>query len=65
MQKAFYILTKLVEVSLSLLERTWIGSVVEALVGKAIVASALFGSLRSLKNVEITYCSRTQQRRVK
>ena len=65
MQKAFYILTKLVEVSLSLLERTWIGSVVEAIVGKAVVASALFGSLRSLKNAEIAYGSRTQPTRVK
>lgn len=65
MQKVFYILTKLVEASLSLLDRTWIGSVVEALVGKAIVVSALFGSLRSLKNAEIAYGSRTQPTRVK
>jgi hypothetical protein len=53
MQKVSHVLTKLVEVSLFLLERTWVGSVVEAIVGKAVVASALFASLRYLKKLQV------------
>ena len=53
MQKLYGALTKLLEFSLFLLDRTWVGSCVEAIIGKAVVASALFASLRYIKGVEV------------
>lgn len=56
-RKVIHVLTKAVEMSLFLLERTWMGSVVEAIIGKALVASSLFVWLRYLKQVQINYAS--------
>jgi hypothetical protein len=44
---------KSVEVSLLLLDRTWIGSVIEAVIGKTVVTHALAGLLRLLQNLAV------------
>lgn len=53
MQKALRVLAKPIEVLLSWLERTWFGSVVDAVIGKELVGSALYASLRFLKSIQL------------
>jgi hypothetical protein len=56
-QKVFLVLTKPLEVSLYLLDRTWIGSVTDAIIGKELVASALFATFRFLKKLQTSWPS--------
>ena len=53
-QKVFDALTKPLEISLYLLDKTWGGSVAEAIIGKAVVASALFAAFRFFKKLQTT-----------
>jgi hypothetical protein len=54
-QKVFDVLSKRVEVCLHLLETTWVGSVVEAIIGKAVVGAALVGVLRFLESARLRF----------
>jgi hypothetical protein len=56
-QKVFDVLTKPLEVSLHLLEKTWVGSVADAIIGKEVVASAIFATFRFLKKLQTTWSS--------
>ena len=44
---------KALELAIHFLERTWAGSVAEALVGKAVVVSALFAVLRYVRALQV------------
>ena len=52
-QKALRFVAKPIEVLLSWIERTWFGSVVDAIIGKELVGSALYATLRFVKSIQL------------
>ena len=55
MQKVFDVLTRPLEISLHLIEKTWVGSVADAIIGKEIVASAISATFRFLKKLQTNW----------
>jgi hypothetical protein len=62
-QNAFDVLARTAQVSLDLLDRAWLGALIDALLGKALIAFAILVAFRFVKALETKWANQSRNER--